>query len=328
MNSLSKTESLPPQQSDFMQTLKRIDAIWVFLIVLFLLAAISTEGFFSTTNLLNVFRAITIVGIAAAGMTLVLIGGNFDLSTGAIIALAAVISLSLQPVTPGLTLLAIAVPLFAGLGAGFINGYIVGGLGANSIVTTIGSQFVIMGALLIGVSGAHVRVDGATAFYEALANGSSFGIPNPVYLLIVIVAVAHLLMTRFSYGRHLTAIGGSEIAARVAGVRTKRVVLSSFMISGLLAAVSGVLVASRVRNLDPTQGIGYEFQALTAVVLGGTRLTGGYGSVLNTLAAALILGIIANVMVLNNVKIGTQLMVQGLILVAAVAYHSYRQIRA
>lgn len=303
----------------------RIEPIWLALLALILGMALISDVFLSPTNLLNVLRQVSIVGLVAVGMTVALMGGNFDLSVGATVTLAAVVSIDLQPVDPLRTALAIAVPLGLGLVVGLFNGLIVGGLRANSIIVTVGVQFVIIGSVLLYVSGQHVWVVNASTFFTAISEGYTLGVPNPVYLLILAVAAGHLLMTRSVFGRHVLAIGGNLEAARLAGITITRHITITFAISGFMAALAGILVASRVRNLDPTAGIGYEFAALTAVVLGGTQLTGGRGNLLNTLAGVLILGIIANGMTLLAISFNIQLLIQGVILVSAVAFDSYRQ---
>lgn len=302
-----------------LQALARRETVWLVLLALAAGLALASENFLTASNLLNVLRQVTIVGLCAIGMTVVLIGGNFDLSVGATVTLAAVVSVTMQPVDAAGTALAILVPLALGLGVGAVNGAIVGGLRANSIVVTVGTQFIVVGLVLLYVEGAHVRVDDATAFYVAIAAGYLLGVPMPVYLFLLPLLLLHLLMRTTVFGRYVRAIGNNREAARLMGVPVARYILLTFMLSGATAAASGVLLASRVRNLDPTAGIGYEFAALTATVLGGTRLTGGRGSLLHTFAGVLILGVLANGMTLLNLSYNLQLLLQGLILVAAVA---------
>ena len=292
--------------------------IWPALIVLVVVASLVSDNFLTVNNLLNILRHATIVGLLAVGVTVVLIGGNFDLSVGAIVTMAAVLSIEIGPVDGPLTVLAIVLPLVVATLAGSVNGAIVGGLRANSIVVTVGMQFLIIGLVLALVSGQHVRVDGATDFYVGIANGYLLGIPLPVYLLAIAVVAAQFVLRETAFGRHVHAVGGDEIAARLAGIRTREVIVATYMVSGFLAGVTGVLVGSRVRNLDPTAGVGYEFAALTAVVLGGARLTGGDARVLSTLAAVLVLGVLTNLMILSNIGFSTQLLVQGAVLLAAV----------
>ena len=298
----------------------RLETVWLVLLALVALMALLSDSFLTSTNVTNILRQVTIVGLVAIGMAVVLIGGNFDLSTGATVTLAAVVSILMQPTTPLSTGLAILVPLLLGLAVGAANGLIIGWLRANSIIVTVGMQFVVVGIVLLLVGGQHVRVDGATALYVAISEGYFLGVPNPVYLFLGTILATHFLMIRTVFGRYVRALGGNLDAARLAGIPTGRFVLLTLLLSGFTAALSGIVLAARVRNLDPTAGIGYEFAALTAVVLGGTRLTGGHGSLLNTLAGVLVLGVIANGMTLLNLSFNVQLLVQGLILVAAVAF--------
>ena len=303
--------------------LSRIDMIWPALVVLVIVASLVSDNFLTVNNLLNILRHATIVGLLAVGVTVVLIGGNFDLSVGAIVTMAAVLSIEIGPIDGPLTALAIVLPLVMATVIGSVNGAIVGGLRANSIVVTVGMQFLIIGLVLALVSGQHVRVDGATEFYVGIANGYLLGIPVPVYLLVLAVVAAQFILRETAFGRHVHAVGGNENVARLAGIRTREVIVATYMMSGFLAGVTGVLVGSRVRNLDPTAGVGYEFAALTAVVLGGARLTGGDARVLSTLAAVLVLGVLTNLMILSNIGFSTQLLVQGAVLLAAVLLSTY-----
>jgi ribose/xylose/arabinose/galactoside ABC-type transport system permease subunit len=284
------------------------------------LLAATSPNFLTTSNLLNILRQVSIVGIVATGVVVVLISGNFDLSVGAVLTLAAVVSVQMQPIDPLRTVLSILIPLVLGVVMGSINGAIIGLLRANPIIVTVGMQFVITGFVLLYVAGQHVRVDNATPFYFALSGGYLLGIPVPVYLFLFVIGLCHFLMTYTLFGRYVRAIGGNAEAARLVGVPVARYILLTYAISGIVASISGVILASRVRNLDPTVGIGYEFSALTAVVLGGARLSGGQGSVLHTLAGVLILGVVANGMRLFGLPFNMQLLVQGVILVAAVAF--------
>ena len=293
--------------------------VWLVLVAVMVLLATTSSNFLTTGNLLNILRQVSIVGIVAIGVVVVLISSNFDLSVGSILTLAAVVSVQMQPVDTPRTLLAILAPLALGCTVGAANGLIIGFLRANSIIVTVGMQFVVTGCVLLYVAGQHVRVDNATPFYFALSGGYLFGIPVPVYLFLLVTTLCHLLMTRTLFGRYVRAIGGNAEAARLVGVPVARYVLYAYIISAAGASVSGIILASRVRNLDPTVGIGYEFSALTAVVLGGARLSGGRGNVLHTFAGVLILGVVANGMRLFNLPFNMQLLVQGIILVVAVA---------
>jgi ribose transport system permease protein len=298
--------------------LKR-ELVWLVLAAVALALALALEQFSSPGNLLNILRQVTIVGLLAIGVTLVLVAGHFDLSVGATLSLASVVAIVMQPVDAAGTTLAIVVPLLIGLAVGAFNGALVGGLGANSIIVTVGMQLLLGGAALLLVAGQHVRVDGASPAFVAIGGGQWLGVAIPVWLLLSAVAMCHFLLTRTLFGRHILAVGGNPTAAAFVGIPVGRRVAAVYMISGLLAALAGIMLASRVRNLDPTVVTGYELAALTAAVLGGTRLTGGQGNVLHTLAGVLLLGMVANAMRLLDLSYNLQLLLQGLVLVTAVA---------
>jgi len=245
------------------------------------------------------------------------------LSIGAIITACAVTSLAMQPTSPGLTLLSIIIPITVGLLCGLINGILVGYLNLNSIVATIGTQFTFTGILLYSVSGQHVYAFDTHAIYFFISNGRLFGIPFPVYLLFSFYILAFIILKFSLFGRYLEAVGGNIKSAYLSGINTKKIIVYSYLISGLMSSLGGILIASRVRNMDPTAGIGYEFLALTAVILGGTKLTGGYGRIFNVFAGVLIIGLISNSITLLNLSYYAKLLIQGFIFLLVVGYDSY-----
>jgi len=269
-----------------------------------------------------------ITGIVALGMTIVLIGGQFDLSTGATVMMAAVMALLLNPSDGAGTLLAILVPLALGGAIGLINGLAVYRAGANSIIATIGMQFLLVGAVLASVSGEHVRADNLSEAFIALANARFFNIPLPVFLFGALVVVLSIVMSNTVFGRHVYAMGGDIEAARRAGIRVAGVGIATFAVSGVLAALSGVIIASLVGHVDPTAIGRYEFPALTAAVLGGTSLSGGIGRPADTAAAILVIAVITNVMTILNYQYPVQLLVQGVVLTGSVAYYSWQRGRS
>lgn len=303
---------------------RKIGPIWLVLIVVLVIAAVLSDRFFTPDNIVNVLHQGVIVGIVAIGMTLVLILGHFDLSTGATVMMAAVLAIVIGPTTDLLTVAAIIIPIGAGAIIGSLNGLVVCWLGANSIIATLGMQFMIFGGVMALVSGAHVRTDGETAVFWYLANGKFAGLPMPVIIFGLVVFFSSILMHFRITGRHIYAIGGSIEAARRAGISTVKTGILTFIMSGVFAAISGVLVASRVRHLDPTSIAGYEFPALTAAVLGGTSLSGGIGRPIDTVAAILTVTVVVNVMTLRGFPYSTQLFAQGIILALAVAYYEFR----
>ncbi|MBB4301434.1 ribose transport system permease protein [Rhodobium orientis] len=302
----------------------RISPIWLVLVAVIVAAALVSDRFLTSYNIASVLQQGVITGIVALGMTVVLIGGQLDLSTGAIVMMAAVMALLIGPDgTLGITL-AVVLPILAGATVGVVNGLAVYRAGANSIVTTIGMQFFLIGAVLATVSGRHVRATAIGDAFTALAQARPLGIPFPVFIFAALVIVLAVVMSSTVFGRHVYAIGGDADASRRSGVNVVRTGIATFAISGALAATSGVIIAALVGHLDPTGVGGYEFPALTAVVLGGTRLTGGVGRPIDTVAAILVIAIITNVMTILDYQYPIQLLVQGIVLTGAVAYYNWR----
>lgn len=305
-----------------------VTPIWPVLLVLVIGASLLSGPFLSAANIAAVLQQGVITGIVALGMTIVLIGGQFDLSTGATVMMAAVLALLLNPADGTTTALAVLLPVALGGVIGFVNGLAVYRAGANSIVATIGMQFLVIGAVLALVSGQHVRADNMSEMFVSLSRARLLGIPYSVYIFLGLVVVLSVVMSRTVFGRHVYALGGDIEAARRAGVKVVRTGIATYMISGMLAALAGVLIASLVGNLDPTSIRGYEFPALTAAVLGGTSLTGGIGRPADTAAAIWVVAVITNVMTILNYQYPVQLLVQGVVLTAAVAFYSWQRARS
>lgn len=303
----------------------RLSPIWLVLVAAILVAAMLSDRFLTPANILTVLHQGVVTGVVALGMTVVLIGGNFDLSAGAVVMMAAVLSLVLGPTEGWGTVVAIALPLACGALVGIVNGLAVCRAGANSIVATIAVQFMLFGAMLAAVSGQHVRTEAMSDVFWFLSNGRVFGLPFPVLLFAALVVALSVLMGNTVFGRHVYAIGGDVDASRRAGVPVVRRGITTFALSGTLAAFAGVLIASRVGHLDPTGIARYEFPALTAAVLGGTSLAGGIGRPADTAAAIIVVAVMTNVMTLLDFGYSSQLLAQGVILVLAVAYYAHRR---
>lgn len=293
--------------------------IWFILLLIVVSMGMASDVFLSASNIVNILRQTAIVGVLAVGMTYVIIGANIDLSVGATIAFSAVIAISLQPVSLSSAVLAILIPLAAGAAVGAANGVLVGYFKLNPFITTLGMQFVVLGGTLLFTGGQHVWVFECHPLFEMIGNGFIGGIPLSVILLIAVVVLGQLLLSLTNYGQYIKTTGENPEAAKLSGIRVERVIFLSFLIVGLCAGLGGVVLASWVKNMDPGTGIGYEFEAITAVVLGGTSLLGGQGNVANTFAGALILVIIGNAMTLLNISYHYQLMVRGIIIIAAVS---------
>ncbi|MGO2006637.1 ABC transporter permease [Vreelandella alkaliphila] len=289
----------------------KLQPIWIFVIAIFIFFSFMSEYFLSWGNITNILVQTSTIGLIALGMTLVMINGNIDLSVGATLGLAASLAVGLQDIS---MTLAIAAALGAGIVLGAINGLIVWKTGVNAFIITLGAMLGVRGLLFV--------YTGEQSFYASNFAFSDFGMssigPMPVLAIIFLVCVLimHLVLTRTSHGRNTFAVGGNPEASIDAGIRLGRHMMINFIIVGFFAALAGVLLSSQMGASTPNLGRDYELWVITAVVLGGTKLTGGYGSILGTLGGVLAIGILRNGMNLMQVPAFYVLVVLGVILIS------------
>lgn len=289
-------------------------------------------NFLKADNLVNVANQIAVIAIIAIGMTLVIIAGGIDLSVGSLIALAAVVATLLmrdaggaeQTTTLGMVLCASAAVVVCG-GVGALSGLVVTGCGIPSFIVTLAMMLVASGAAFLLARGQSIYQ--VPESFVWLGRGATFGLPNAVWLMAALYAVAHVLMGRTVLGRQVYAVGGNAEASRLSGVPVRQVRLFTYAISGLLAGLGGVVMASQLRSGAPTYGQMYELYVIAAVVVGGTSLSGGQGKVLGTLIGALIIAVIQNGMNLTGVESYTQKVVLGLVILAAVLLDLFKRRR-
>lgn len=310
---------------------------YVALVLVFLAAIIFSPRrggevvFLNAENLLNIVRAVSEIGILAVGMTFVILIGGIDLSVGAVLGLAATGAASLLMVEDWGVLPTVLVILVIGLVFGATQGYLSARLGIQSFIVTLAGLQVARGLARIWSGGQGVPLaygDGPdvapTAF--ALLNSRTFNgtIPIPALIFVGVGIIALIVVRNSVFARHIYAIGGNERAARLSGIPVKRVKVAVFAIAGLLAALGGIIHAGQLNQGSPNDGVGYELDVIAAVVIGGTSLMGGVGSVSGTLAGALLLGILNNILALNNIDANVQLLIKGIIIVAAAGVQAFR----
>lgn len=278
-----------------------------------------TDGwiFLQSGNVLNILNQVSTNAIIAFGMTLAIVITGIDLSVGSIVGLSGVV-LCMLMMNAGLGLFPAAVIVLAtGLAIGLVNGYIVAFFRIPAFVATLASMIVIRGLALLLVDG--TPIFNADESFLYLGNGVLFGIvPMPVVVMII-VALPFFHMTRKTvWGRRIYALGGNEEAATLAGVNVFRTKLLVFALCGLAAAISGIVHASRLGSGQPIAGEGYELDAITACVIGGTNMNGGYGTIAGTLMGAILIGLINNGMNILDISPYWQLVMKGIIILAAV----------
>ena len=282
------------------------------------------SSFLKPDNLLNIANQIAVIAIMAIGMTLVILTGGIDLSAGSLLALAAVTAALLIREAAGAELAGPGGMILACLGAIALCGAVGWVTGLFVTRARIAPFIVTLAVMLIG-SGTAYRITSGESVHQIpesfiwLGRGADFfGIPNAVVLMFVLYGLAHLMMTRMVIGRHLHAVGGNRAAAKLSGIPVERVIVFAYVMSALLAGLGGVVMASQLKSGSPTYGEMYELYVIAAVVVGGTSLSGGRGSMIGTLVGAFIIAVIQNGMNLMEVESYSQKIVLGTIILGAV----------
>lgn len=296
----------------------------VVLVALWVVLSLTADNFLDWTNAKNIMRQISIVAIVASAATLVMVAGGLDLSVGGTAALSGV-SAALIASHGAPTEWAFVLGAFVGVGVGLVNGLLIVSLGLNPVIATLGTLYVARGA-------ANVLTDGLPIYdvppdWSNLGTGFTFGLPTPAVILVIVVVVLWVVQRYTLLGKYAVAVGSNFEAARLAGIPVDKVRIALYVISGAAAGIGGIVLSSLLNSGQPTAGTGLEFDVIVAAILGGTSLSGGEGSVLGTLVGALIVGTVNNGLNLLGVQSFWQSIVQGLILVGAVALDALVQRR-
>jgi ribose/xylose/arabinose/galactoside ABC-type transport system permease subunit len=290
------------------------------LAVLIGLFAILSPVFLTSDNFQNIGRQTAVVSILAVGMTLVIIAGQIDLSVGSLVALTGMIgALTMEHASGGGMWLGVAAALAAGGALGLVNGLLTARLAIPSFLVTLGMLQIARGIALMVTGTAPVLIPD-TNYATTFGDGTYFGIPAPIVWTAVAVFGGYLILARSVFGQRIFATGGNSVAARFSGVRTKRVTVAVFVISGLCAGLAGVVTTARFHAARPDIGAGLELDAIAAVILGGTSLFGGKGTIAGTIVGSLIIGVVNNGLNLMGVSSALQLAIKGAIIIGAVAF--------
>jgi ribose transport system permease protein len=272
-------------------------------------------------NWLNILTAVAVAGIIAAPATLLLVAGQFDLSVGSGTAFTGVM-LAYMVAGHGLsTGLGVLLVLACGLGIGVVNGFFVTVVGVNALITTLGMLAVLRGLGKVVSGGQTLILDN----FGSLGTSRPFwNIPTPVLILAVIFVVFWYIMRYTVFGRSMYAIGANPVAARLTGLRSRRLIWGGFVLSGLCTALGGLILTSQLGAASPVASLGLELSVVTAVILGGASLSGGRGTILGTILGLLIIGVLNNGLILLNVDPFYQEVAQGMLLIAAVSFDQLR----
>ncbi len=287
------------------------------LIIFAVIVSVLNPRFLTHANILNVLRQTSINSIIAIGMTLVILTGGIDLSVGSILAFCGAVMASLLNAGHN-PILAFIVTLALGLVFGFFNGFLVSKMKLQAFIVTLITMTFLRGATLVFTEGKPITVDDGGLLFENIGGGYLFDIPIPIYIMIALFVAGHYLLMHTKFGRYTYAIGGNEEATKLSGINVDKVKMWVYGLCGMLSALAGVILTSRLYSAQPTAGSGYELDAIAAVVLGGTSLAGGVGRVTGTALGALIIGVLGNALNLLNVSSYYQMMIKAIVILIAV----------
>jgi ribose transport system permease protein len=293
--------------------------------------ALLSDKFFTITNMWNVTRQISVNVCISVGMTLVILTGGIDLSVGSVLALSGAVA-------AGLLKNGIELPMFnlwirytflgaalaailAGSALGFFNGFMITKFKVPPFVATLAMLTIARGFTMLWTKG--FPITGLGSRFAFMGTGWLLGIPTPVWICMVIVAASMVLTKKTRFGRYIYAVGGNEQAAKLSGLNVNRIKVWVYIMSGALAAVGSLITTARLDSAQPNAGTGYELDSIAAVVIGGTSLSGGKGSVLGTVLGALIIGVLNNGLVLLDVSPFWQLSIKGFVILLAVAVDKF-----
>ncbi len=290
--------------------------IFFALVILIIFFAVSEKSFLKINNIFNILRQVSIVGVCAVGMTFVILTGGMDLSVGSVLGVSAV-SASLIMAGGIHPIVAVVVSLAIGALTGFINAFFINKVEIAPIIMTLGMMTILRGVAYI-ISGG-LPVYGVPEGFTFIGQGYITVIPVPVLFMIIAFAVGYFVLNKTVFGRSVYGIGGNQEASRLSGVNVKKVIYKVYMLAGMLYAIAGLILLARVNSGQPKAGDGYEMDVITACVLGGISVSGGEGRMSGVIVGVLLMGTLANGMVILNVPEFWQWVVKGSVLILAVS---------
>lgn len=287
------------------------------LILLIIVVSILNPSFLDLSNLLNLLRQISINVLIAFGMTFIILTGGIDLSVGSILALSsAFIALM---ITSGVDpIIALIIGVLIGFVLGAVNGLLVTKGNMAPFIATLATMTIFRGLTLVITDGNPITNLGDSYLFQLFGKGYFIGIPVPAVTMIIVFVILLIILQKTTFGRHTYAIGGNEVAAKISGIKVNKIKILIYGISGLMSALAGGILTSRLNSAQPTAGTSYELDAIAAVVLGGTSLTGGKGRIVGTLIGVLIIGVLNNGLNLLGVSSFYQQVVKGVVILIAV----------
>lgn len=284
---------------------------------------IMNPAFFSPINLNNMLRQSAFILIPAIGMTFVLIAGGLDLSVGSVLALGGTV-VGFCMAKFGLPIwLSIIMAVLAGMAIGLLNGILIVRFSVPAMIITLGTMYIARGIVLVATNG--VAIYPLPKAFQILEQGEIFGIPTIIPFCIVLCFLFYVILTQTTFGRAVYAIGGNKDTAKLSGIKVKKMTLSVYIISGMLAALSGIAISARLGSAQPSSGEGYELNVIASCIIGGTSTFGGRGTILGTVIGTIFMSMITNSMTLMRVNVNYQKLIIGIVLVIAVIVDQYKR---
>lgn len=296
--------------------------IYLVLVILFIIPSLISPVFRTSRNFSNILHQAASLGIVSIGQTFIVLLSGLDLSVGSVMSLTTVLCASLMKNNPTAIFSTVLLCLAAGAGIGFLNGFLVSKVGISPLIATLGMMALIQGVALQirPYPGGYVP----RSFGEVIT-GNLYSVPVPAIILVLVIVAAIIILRKTVLGNYIYATGGSEENARLAGINIDLVKIFAYTICGLIAVVAGLVLTGRIRSGDPLVGTSFPLDSITAVIVGGTPFAGGQGGVEGTIAGALIIAMLSNMLNLLNVSSFYQYIVKGLILITAVVIYSLRR---
>jgi ribose/xylose/arabinose/galactoside ABC-type transport system permease subunit len=299
--------------------------VWILLALLVAVGGLFAPAFLTPANIFNVLRQATALGFVSLGQTFAITADCIDLSVGAVISLTSCLAAGIMNGQVGGVLPALGAVAAAVAGVGLINGLAVAYRKGNPFIVTLGSMAVVNGAVLLYTQEQHVG--SAPASFRILAEGQLGPVPLPVLFALIAFGAAHFVLRHTQYGRYVLAVGGNEEVARLSGIATRRIKILTYLVSASGAGITGLFLTARMNIGDPLVGTGFDLDAISAVVIGGTDIMGGRGSIAGTLGGVLLYAILSNLMNLLNIMPFSQIVVKGAIIVLAISTYHLRRSR-
>ena len=289
------------------------------LVILFVVMALLNDNFLTFSNLINIARQVSVIAIAAVGMTIVIIIGGIDLSVGSILAFAGVVA-TMAYANIESAVVAVLVGIAVGAAVGFFNGFVTAKGMIAGFITTLATMSAIRGLGFIITDG--IPISATNPNFTFIGTGYLLGIPVPVIIMVIVLLLGSYLMNRTRFGRYIYAIGGNEQTSRWSGLKVDRIKIYVYTLSGLLTGLAGVILSARLASGQPFAGQGFELDVIAAVIVGGASLAGGKGNVSGTIIGVLLIGVLSNGLTLLNVDSYYQMVIKGGIIILAVLIDS------